>query len=391
MAVLDQGPKPHSEPASDRHAPRRHLGAYLTAAVLLTALGRTVIVWLYYDFDYVSSGPDDFLTALYDPGVMLEPELFSPYVWAFTVALLVTGLVAALNRRAGRGAALLCGFVMFATAARELVGLATSDQFRQWYIGGNDLEFAIISSWVLVLLFSGTVVVLMLRAGERPAAGAAGVPARGSQVFVVAGGLMVVLGLALIGWIVRMLTRDGVDKGAYFKGLVDAGESSYPVLAGSAEYWSAVFPVALLVLGVLALLRRPVVRGASIALLGVFLYIYVRQMIGMTITDYPEELPEGRRIPVLGWDAYTEDTEGWLTLATYVGGSLIAVAVIALMLRAPEAAAGAYAPPVAGGYLPPQPAGAPGGQPAGQPRYDAVPQPPAGAAPPPPAGPPPAG
>ncbi|MEO3767777.1 hypothetical protein [Streptomyces sp. B8F3] len=400
MAVLEEGTKPQSGQASDRHAPRRHLGAYLTAAVLLTALGRMVIVWIYYDFDYVHTEAEDFLKALYDPRVILEPELFSPYVWAFTVALLATGLVAALNRRAGRGAALLCGFVMFATAARELIGLATSDQFRQWYIGGNDLEVAIITSWAMVLLFSATVVVLMLRAGDRPAAGAAGMPARGSQLYVIAGGLMVVLGLALVGWIVRMLTREGVDKGAYFKGLVDAGENPYPALAGSGEFWSAVFPVALLVLGVLALMRRPVVRGASITLLGVLLYLYVRQMIGMTISDYPNDVADGNRIPFPGWDVYTEDTEGWLNLATYVGGALIAVAVIAMMLRAPEPAAGASVPPVAGGNVPPQPMAqpAPQAQPTAQPHYDASPQPPYDAtpqaptiaAPPPPAAPPPA-
>ncbi|AKH82863.1 hypothetical protein AA958_12145 [Streptomyces sp. CNQ-509] len=392
MAVLEEGTKPQSGQASDRHAPRRHLGAYLTAAVLLTALGRLIIVWISYDFDYVNTGFGDFLKALYDPRVILEPELFGPYVWAFTVALMVTGLVAALNRRAGRGAALLCGFVMFATATRELIGLASSDRFRQWYIGGNDLEVAIIASWSMVLLFSVTVVVLMLRAADRPAAGRAGVSAQGSQLYVIAGGLMVVLGLALVGWIVRMLTREGVDKGSYFKGLVDAGENPYPVLAGSGDFWAAVFPVALLVLGVLALIRRPVVRGASITLLGVLLYLYVRQMIGMTITDYPDDVADGNRIPFPGWDEYTKDTEGWLNLATYVGGALIAVVVIAMMLRAPEAAAVADAPPAGGGDEPPQPVGQPAPQAPPQPRarspYDAMPQAPTIAAPPPPAAPP---
>lgn len=152
------------------------------------------------------------------------------------------------------------------------------------------------------------------------------------------------------------------------------------------------FPVALLVLGVLALMRRPVVRGASITLLGVLLYLYVRQMIGMTITDYPDDVADGNRIPFPGWDVYTEDTEGWLNLATYVGGALIAVVVIAMMLRAPEAAAGADAPPVAGGYVPPQPVGQPAPQAPPQPRahppYDAMPQAPTIAAPPPPAAPP---
>lgn len=377
MAVVDQGSKWQSEPqASDRHAPRRHLGAYLTAAVLLMALGRTVIFWIYYDFDSVSTEFEDFLKALYDPRVMLEPELFSPYVWAFTVALLVTGLVAALNRRAGRGAALMCGFAMFATAARELIGLAASDRFRQWYIGGNDLEFAIISSWVIALLFSATVVVMMLRAGERPAAGTAGVPAPGSQLYVISGGLMLVLGLALVGWIVRMLTRENsIDAGTYFKGLVNAGESYYPALAGSTEFWEAVFAVSLMVVGALALMRRPVVRGAAITVLGVYLYINVRRMIGMTITDYPDVAPDERTIPVLGWDAYTEDLEGWLALATYVGGSLISIAVIAMMLRAPEAEAGEYVPPSPGGYVPP--------------RHDAPPSPIAVQMPPPPANPPP--
>lgn len=409
MAVLGQGTKGQpGAAASDKFAPRR-LGAYLAVAVLLTALGRTVVVWLYYDFDYVSSGADDFLKALYDPRIMLEPELFSPYVWAFTAALLVTGVVAAMNRRAGRGAALLCGFVMFATAARELVGLATSDQFRQWYIGGNDLEVAIISSWSVVLLFSAATVVLMLRAGERPAAHPAGTPAGGTQTYLVAGGLMVVLGLALVGWIVRMLTRDegGIGAGQYFKGLVDPGESFYPVLAGTTEFWEAVFAVSLLALGVLALMRRPVVRGAAITVLAVYLYINVRRMIGMTITDYPNEAPSERQVPVLGWDAYTEDLEGWLVLATYVGGSLMAVAVIAMMLRAPETGAEAYAPPAAGGHIPPQPVGQPDGQAADrtpsqpqrpsrpgtapQPGYDAPPQAPTMAAPPPPAAPPSAG
>ncbi len=388
MAVVDQGPRWRSEPPeSDRHAPRRHLGVYLTAAVLLTALGRLVIVWIYYDFDYVSTDVEDFLKALYDPRIPLEPELFNPYVWAFTVALLVTGLVAALNRRAARGAALLCGFVMSFTAVRELIGLATSDQFRDWYVGGNDLEFVIITSWVVVLLFSATVLVMMLRAGDRPAGGAGAGPAPGSQLYVVAGGLMVLLGLALAGWIVRMLTRDGADTGRYFKGLVDAGESPFPVSAGTTEYYEAVFVVALLVLGALALMRRPVVRGAAMAILGVYLYINVRRMIGMTISDYDRNGPptDPELIPFPTWDMYTEDLEGWLILATYVGGSLIAVAVIAMMLRAPEAKAGADAPPgPVGGYVPPQPAASPVPE---RQRYAAPPA--AVQMPPPPSSPPP--
>ncbi|MFF0724723.1 hypothetical protein [Streptomyces sp. NPDC004134] len=392
MAVLGEGTKRQSGEASDRHAPRRHLGAYLTAAVLLTALGRMVVAWISYDFDQVDGRGDDFFKALYDPRVLLEPEFFNPYVWAFTVALMVTGLVAALNRRAGRGAALLCGFVMFATAARELIGLARSEEFRDWYFGISDLEAAIVGSWVVVLLFSATVVVLMLRAGDRPAAGAAGMPARGSQLYLMSGVLMLILGLALIGWIVRVLTTDGYDRGEYFRTLVDAGEAPFPVFAGSGEFWTAVIPVALLVLGVLALLRRPVVRGASIAVLGVFLYIYVRQMIGMTITEFPEESLDETSLPFPDWDAYTEDTEGWLSLATYVGGSLIAIVVIVMMLRAPEAAAGADAPPVAGGHVPAQPVGQPvpqdSPQPQAQARYDAMPQAPTIAAPPPPAAPP---
>lgn len=387
MAVLDRAAKRQPGAASDRYAPR-HWGAYLAVAALLTVLGRTVVVWLVYDFDYVSSGVDDFLKALYDPRILLEPELFSPYVWAFTVALLVTGVVAALNRRAGRGAALLCGFLMFATAARELIGLAASDRFRQWYIGGNDLEAAIIGSWAAVLVFSAGVVVLMLRAGERPAPRTAGMPVRGSQHYVIAGGLMLVLGLALVGWIVRMLTRNGgaIGVGDYFMVLVNPGESYAPELAGAAQYWEAVFAVSLLVLGVLALLRRPVVRGAAITLLAVHLYLDVRRMIGMTITDYPEGMPAEGRIPVLGWDGYTKDLEGWLVLLTYVGGALIAVVVIAMMLRAPEAAAGESAPSAAGGHIPPQPAGRPA---APRPQHDAAPQAPA--APPPPAAPPSAG
>ncbi|MBW1596944.1 hypothetical protein [Streptomyces sp. JJ38] len=315
--------------------PRRQLGAYLAAGLLLTMFGRLIVTWIAFGFGFVDTSVGEFLQAvLFDRSIVVEQELLAEHQWALTVALLVVGLLALLGRRVARGGALLLAFLMAAIALRELVGLATDERFRDWYVGSNGLAGQIIGTWVMALLIAVGVLVLMLRAGDRPAPGApAAARGPGAARYTVVGVLLIVLCLAEVGWIIRTLA-DGVDAGDYFLGLVDASVDTYGnQIAGSWAFFGFAYAVALLVTGLLALLRRPVVRGAALTLAGTLLYFQLRFVVN---TTFAESLFDDAQWPHPTWSMQTDHLEGWLRILTMVGGAVLAAVVIALVLGAPE-------------------------------------------------------
>ena len=329
---------------SPRHGTTRTLGAYLVAGTLLTVFGRIVWLWVGFGFEFGSSTVSEFFQALYDPAVMLHQELLTFHQWSLATALLVVGLLAFLHRTVARGGALLLAFFLLAVSVRELVGLAVSEQFRNRYVGNNNLEAHIIGTWVLALLISVTIIALLLRAGDRPAPGASpAVTGPGARLYPVSGALMLVLGLASLGWVVRGMVPDHVEVGGYLRSLVDASASptslSFQPFAGSPELFQVLQALALLTLGVLALLRRPVARGAAMTLAAVLAYRFFRQLYGLLLSEHLTPDSAGgrsRRYYLASWEVMTRTTEGKLVLLTTVGGLVIAVTVFVLLWRAPE-------------------------------------------------------
>lgn len=374
-----------------RHGTARTLGAYLVAGTLLTIFGRLVWAWVVFGFEFGSATVSDFFQALYDPSVWLHQELLTFHQWSLAVALLVVGLLAFLHRKVARGGALLLAVFLLVVSVRELIGLAVSEEFRDRYIGNNNLEVHIIGTWVLALLISVTIIALLLRAGDRPPPGGSpAVSGPGARAYPVSGALMLVLGLASLGWIIRGMTPEYVEVGGYLRSLVDASASPLSVLsfqpfAGSPQLFLVLETLALLALGVLALLRRPVVRGAAMTLSAILLYTFLRQLYGLLFSEHlvpgSEEGRNSGKLYVTSWDTMMKTTEGKLSLLTTVGGLVIVVAVFLLLWRAPEAHPHPTPPPPDAAFVPP-PAGQPsdtppapttppaGGSPSGPPTYE---------------------
>ncbi|MEV6107763.1 hypothetical protein AB0M28_24135 [Streptomyces sp. NPDC051940] len=333
--------------------PRR--GAGVAAGVLLLFFGVAVVAWIVYDFvEFSDLSAGKFAQALVDPRIGVEPELFNEQVWALTVLMLVVGVLACAARAGARGAALLAGTMLLAVSARELVGLAVSDDFRDSYIGGNDLDVLIIGSWVVGLLVSVAVLALMLAAAPRT-------PVRPGGPGAAAGALLLFLGVVQLAWIVYYLASDRYPWNAkdYLRHLVDASHGVMPGTTGSGEiggtYYSyqALFAVAMLLFGALALAGRRSAGGGAVALAAVVLYPDVRSMIGLTLgSDHPGSSSDNW---YPSWSAAGADTPGKLSLATTVGEAVLCVVVIVLMAAAGRRALAA--PGAWGAPLPPGPQG----------------------------------
>ncbi|GAA2099680.1 hypothetical protein GCM10009801_71560 [Streptomyces albiaxialis] len=362
------------EAGAQGDAPRtgapRHLMAYLVAGTLLSVVARLLMSWTGYGFTWGHTDAGDFLRALYDSNERVDPGLLTAYQWSFAGALTAVGALALANRRAGRSGALLLASVLVLVAVRELVGLVVDDNdFRDRYFGGTGLALPVVASWILALLAAVAVLAVLLRAAERPAPGA-GRAARGPGAvrYPVAGALLLVLGLISLGWFVHNLVQAESRRGDLLRDVVDASALGYSSFAGDFQVFEVAYMVAAFVLGVLALLRRPGVRGAAFTLMGIQFYLVARTVIGLTLADSSNLRnglvdPDGE--PVMTWDYLFSTTQGTLSGLTNIAIAVIAPAVCALLFRAPEAA--------------PERAGADGF------RTDAVPAPAFG--PPPPAGP----
>ncbi|WP_153457676.1 hypothetical protein, partial [Streptomyces smaragdinus] len=318
---------------------RPRAGATVTAGVLLLLFGLTVVSWMIYDFEFAEVGPGKFLQGLFDPRVYAGPELFGPQIWAMTVVLLTVGILAAAQRPGARGGALVAAWVMLAVSARELTGLAKSDGFRAMYMRGSDLEVVVVTTWVAAVLISVTVLImLMLPDPDAPA------PVPGGPQ-AVGGALLLFLGAVAVAWIVRLLASDtySLSTEDYFHHLADASFQNSVVIGGTPMVYDAVFALALLVLGALALTGRAAARGGAVTLAAVLLYLAVREMIGLSLGGGAslDDAAMAGRYP--GWSDVGQTTEGKLSLATTVGQAVLCVVVIIVMTAAGRR--GATSPP----------------------------------------------
>ena len=189
-----------------------------------------------------------------------------------------------------RSAALLSGFVLLAVSLREGVGLfdaAYRDQYSHDPLGG----------WVLATRGLGLVVALVVllvdvpgherRRGAHPSApGAADDPEawwrRSSRI---CGVLFLLMGLARLGW-----TVGDDDRGwarattcARWSTVRCSARSTWPRPPSSppSDRCSCCF-----VLGVLALPGRREVRGALLVFAALQLYLTVRMVVWLTVTDF---------------------------------------------------------------------------------------------------------
>ena len=360
----------------------RQLMAYLVAGALLSVVGRILVSWISFGFTWERTDPGDFLRALYDSNEQVPPALLTAYQWGYAGALVAVGALTLANRRAGRGGALLLAWVAVLISVRELVGLVVDDNgFRDRYFHGNGLAVPVVASWIFVLLAAVAVLIVLLRASERPAPGARkGVRGPGSGRYFVSGALLLVLGAVALGWFFYNLVEADSARGELLRDVVDASALRYPSFAGDYQSFGVAFLVAYLVLGVLALMRRPVVRGAAFTLLGIEFYLVARTMLGLTLADTSNlrngSIGEDGQL-VLSWDYYFDTTQGTLSALTNIGTAVIALVVCALLFRAPEAG-GTREPAdaVPGFASPPLPPSPP--SPSSPPFPSASPPPPAG-------------
>ncbi|MCL7495190.1 hypothetical protein [Streptomyces sp. MCA2] len=278
--------RPNPDPG--RAAPE-HSGAYLATALSLAVYSGVLTAWTVYGIRQGDGNAWDFLEGMFNPGASLTTQVLGPHEWAFTVACLVIAGLALAQRRVARSAALLSGFVLLAVSLREGLGLfdaAYRDQYRHDPLGGWALATRglglVVALVVLLAMFPAT----ERRRGVHPSApGAADDPEawwrRSSRI---CGVLFLLMGLARIGWAVRDLT--GMGTGHYLRAVVDGSVLGTLDLAAPTEFTTVGSVLVLFVLGVLALPGRREVRGALLVFAALELYVTVRMVVWLTVTDF---------------------------------------------------------------------------------------------------------
>ncbi|WP_043265690.1 hypothetical protein [Streptomyces sp. CT34] len=313
-AALDVRPGP--DPA--RAAPEHH-GAYHTAALFLALYATALIGWTVYGIIQGDGTARDFVEGLFNPGASPASQLVGPWEWAFTAALLATAGLALAHRRLARSAALLCGFLLLALSVREVVGLFDA-AYRDRY-GTDPLGGWALATRALGLVVAVTVLVAMFpaterwRSGRRTAPPSGGRPRRLSRI---CGVLFLVMALARLALTVRDLTTPGMDTAHYLRSVVDGSSLGTLNLAASGEFTTVSSVVVLLVLGVLALRARRDIRGALLVFAAMQLYLTVRTVVWLTVTDF--------------FNQSFETPEGALSMATtaYALAAMTSVVVLAM-------------------------------------------------------------
>ncbi|MGX1756244.1 hypothetical protein ACWIG5_04895 [Streptomyces lydicus] len=329
--------RPGTDPG--RAAPE-HGGAYRTTAASLALYSGALLAWTAYGIAQGDGNTWDFLEGLFNPGASPTTQILGPYEWAFTVGFPVIAGLALARRRVARSAALLCGWVLLAVSLREGVGLADAayrDLYRHDPLGG----------WVLATRGLGLVVALVVlctmfpaterRRGGRPSTTAAdgpaahGLAANGPAVDGTAahgpaaagtaanspaaagtaanspetwqrrpsricGVLFLLMSLARLGWLVGDLATPEGNVGRYLHDAVDGSVLGTLDLAAPSAFTTLGSVLALLVLGVLAVRGRREVRGALLVFAALELYMTVRTVVLLTVTDFFNrsfETPQG--------------------------------------------------------------------------------------------------
>ncbi|MEV0370011.1 hypothetical protein AB0I10_09325 [Streptomyces sp. NPDC050636] len=321
--VMQDGGAVDVRPGPDpgRAAPE-HSGAYLATGLCLALYAAALLGWTV--FGIVDSGGSawDFIEGLFNPGASPAAQLLGPYEWAFTVAFLVIAVLALAQRRVARTAALLSGFLLLAVSAREGVGLldaAYRDQYSNDPLGGWAL-----ATRGLGLLTALVVLTLMFparerRGGEAGAGGerGAGPDAQWRRPARISGVLFLINGLAQLAWAVQDVTAPGMDARRYLRDAVDASVLGDLHVAATLAFTTVGSVVVLLVLGVLAVRGRHDVRGALLVFAAVQLYLTVRTVVWLAVTDF--------------FNQSFETTEGTLSMVTtaYSLAAMTSVVVLA--------------------------------------------------------------
>ncbi|MFI6768257.1 hypothetical protein [Streptomyces sp. NPDC050355] len=300
--------RPGTDPG--RAAPE-HRGAYLATGLCLALYAGTLLAWIAYGIAQGDGTVFDFLEGLFNPGASPMSQVLGPYEWSFTVVFAVTAALALAQRRVARSAALLSGTLLLAVSLREAVGLFDAG-YRAQYAHDE------LGGWALATRGLGLVVALVVLAVLLPAV--EGRPTdlgaswrRSSRI---CGVLLLLMGLARLGWTVRALTSSGTDVVHYLRGAVDGSVLGTLDLAASTEFTTIASVITLLVLGVLALRGRHDVRGALLLFAAVELYLTVRTVVWLTVTDF--------------FNRSFETTEGALSMATTAYGLAAMTSVVVL-------------------------------------------------------------
>ncbi|MCB5911175.1 hypothetical protein [Streptomyces pinistramenti] len=325
-------------PDAGRAAPE-HRGGYLAAGLSLALYGLTLTAWTLSDFVQGDGSVWDFVEELFNPRGAGQVPMLGPYEWALAVAFLaVAGLMLA-QRRMARSAAMLLAFVLLAIALREGVGLFDADYRHQ--CGSDPL-----GGWLLATRGIGLLTALVVLGALLPAGGRRGRPAdapppvcdyvdggpgsddglgpvtdegpgmwrrRPSRI---CGVLFLVLGLAQLAWLVQGLLPPTTEPGRYLRGTVDASAFGALHIAATIEFTTPGTVLALLVLGALAYRGRRDVRGALLLFAAVQLYLTVRDVVGLAVTDF--------------FNRSLETTTGALSLATTAYGLAAMTSVVVL-------------------------------------------------------------
>ncbi|MFI9047873.1 hypothetical protein [Streptomyces sp. NPDC053427] len=298
--VMQDGGTVDVRPGSDpgRAAPE-HSGAYLATGLCLALYGGALLAWILYGFAQGDGTVWDFVEALFNPGASPAAQVLGPYEWAFAVAFLAVAGLSLAQRRVARSAALLSAMFLLAVSLREGVGLFDATYRNQY---SNDP----LGSWALAtrglgLLAALVVLAVLLPAKERPAGSCAapasdGPVARWRRLSRICGVLFLITAVFRIGWWVSEVTSSNMDLGRYLRSVVDSSVFGSLDLSASVEFTTVGSVVALLVLGVLALRGRRDIRGALLLFAAVELYLTVRMVVWLAVTDFftqSFQTPEG--------------------------------------------------------------------------------------------------
>lgn len=316
--VMQDGGTVDVRPGTDPGlAAPEHRGAYRATGLCLALYAGTLIAWTVHGLAQGDGSVGDFLEGLFNPGASPASQVLGPYEWSFTAVFLVVAGLALAQRRVARSAALLSAALLLAVCLREGVGLFEAgyrDQYAHDPLGG----------WALATRGLGLVVALVVltvlvpAAEGRPAGPKATGPwASWRRSSRLCGALFLLMGLARLGWTVRDLTSSGTNAAHYLRGVVDGSLLGTLDLAASTEFTTACSVITLLLLGALALRGRRDVRGALLLFAAVELYMTVRTVVWLTVTD--------------SFDRSLETTEGALSMATtaYALAAMTSVVVLA--------------------------------------------------------------
>lgn len=308
-------PQPFAPPEPDGRAERRHLGAYVTSGILLTVFACVLAAWITDAVINTGIDVDSLLDSLVKNDPNLRLPVFTPYEWAFVVALLVVGIAALTRRRTARGAALLLAFLLLGVAARQLNGL-TRAEYRD-LISATEYGTLIVLTYVFAFLAAATVITLMLVARESDVPRE---PVTGGRR--AAGVLLILIGAVQGFWYARGLREfnealgPGGGRGAFTEWWHEAlnvnARGGYGASAGFTYYHSAAI-AAFLVVGILLLRGTPAARGAALALLGISAYVKLRDLAGIDYGMLP--------------DYYKDSLTGWSLTSSFAVAAAMLVAI----------------------------------------------------------------